>query len=76
MSAAKREREAIRARWPDEFDDGARGGFLKEYPGERERGGYPKGFHGWPLDRRNSWFAGFNKGRLDRLRDEAERRGG
>ena len=26
--------------------------------GERKKGGYPKGFHDWPLERRNPWFAG------------------
>ena len=73
MSAAKREREAIRARWPDEFRDGARCGLSQKYEGPREAGGYPKGFHGRPLDRRNSWWSGYNAGRLDRLRHEAER---
>jgi hypothetical protein len=58
----------IRSRWPAEFDGGARCGCLREYPGEREPGGYPKGFHQWPLDRRNAWWGGFNFGRQDRLR--------
>ena len=38
------------------------------FDGEREPGGYPRGFHAWPLDRRNSWFAGFNVGFHDRLK--------
>ena len=69
MSAAERERKAIRARWPDEFRDGARCGLTQKYEGEREPGGYPEGFHGWPLDRRNSWFSGYNYGRNQRLRE-------
>jgi len=63
----KAEREALRSRWPDEFRDGARCAFLREYPGDREAGGYPRGFHQWPLERRNAWFAGFNVGFHDRL---------
>ena len=56
----------LRDRWPNEFRDGARCGFLGRTDGARETGGYPSGFHGWPLDRRNAWFSGFNRGRLDR----------
>lgn len=58
----------IRTRCPDEFRDGARCAFLGKYPGDRERGGYPRGFHGWAMDRRNVWWAGFNVGFHDRLR--------
>ena len=50
----------LRQRWPTEFRDGARGAFLMRFDGQREPGGYPLGFHGWPLERRNAWFAGFN----------------
>ena len=63
---AEREREALLNRWPDEFRDGARCALLREYPGDRERGGYPRGFHQWLLDRRNAWFAGFNLGHHQR----------
>ena len=55
----------LRQRWPEEFRDGARCGFLLRFDGDRERGGYPRGFHVWPLDRRNAWFAGFNRGFCD-----------
>lgn len=65
MNAAD-EVEMIRKAWPAEFNDGARCAFLQHYDGDREKGRYPLGFHGWPLDRRNAWFAGFNKGRCDR----------
>ena len=58
----------LRSRWPDEFKDGARCAFLRRSKGDREKGGYPCGFHGWQPDRRNAWFAGYNKGRCDRLR--------
>jgi hypothetical protein len=58
----------LRERWPDEWRDGARCAFLRRFDGEREKGGYPKGFHQWPLDRRNAWCAGFNVGFHDRLR--------
>ncbi len=69
---AKREREALLGRWPVEFRDGARCGLLREYPGDREAGGYPRGFHKWPLDRRNAWYAGFNLGFHERLRAQEE----
>jgi hypothetical protein len=62
------EMTTIRTAWPAEFNDGARGAFLQRYDGCREAGGYPVGFHQWPLARRNAWFAGFNVGRRDRLR--------
>ena len=55
-------------RWPDEFRDGARRGFLLRFDADREKGGYPRGFLLWPLERRNAWFAGFNRGFHDRLR--------
>lgn len=61
-------REALRKRWPDEFRDAARCAFLRRFDHDRERGGYPKGFHGWEIERRNSWFAGFNVGFHDRFR--------
>jgi hypothetical protein len=66
--SAPAERDALREQWPAEFRDGARCGFLQRYDGDREAGGYPRGFHRWPLDRRNAWFAGFNVGFHDRLR--------
>jgi hypothetical protein len=58
----------LRQRWPTEFRDGARCGFLQQREGPRDPGGYPPGFNRWPLARRNSWFAGFNQGLHDRLR--------
>jgi hypothetical protein len=67
------EQNAIRARWQKEFDDGARCAFLCKFPGEREAGGYPKGFHRWPLDRRDAWHAGYNRGFHDRLHYSSER---
>ncbi len=55
----------IRARFPDEWAQGARCGFEGELEGGKS---YPQGFTSWPLDRKNSWFGGFNRGRCDRLR--------
>jgi hypothetical protein len=69
-------RNELRRQWQDAFDDGARCAFMMEYPGEREPGGYPKGFHSWPIEKRNAWFAGFNLGRIDCARFEAEVRDG
>jgi hypothetical protein len=70
-SAAEAERQALHARFPELFDDGERMGFRGQPdPGEREPGGYPKGFHQLPLEARNAWFAGWNIGRSarDRIR--------
>jgi len=58
----------LRAQWPAEYRDGARCALLLRFDGDREQGGYPRGFHGWPLERRNAWFTGFNVGFHDRLR--------
>jgi hypothetical protein len=44
--------------------------FLGKFEGER--GGYPKGFHHRPLERRNTWFCGYNLGLLDKQRVRAE----
>ena len=68
MSDAWADSDGLRRRWPDEWVDGARCGFLQRYDGKREPGGYPLGFHRWPLERRNSWFCGFNFGRPERQR--------
>ena len=44
------ERERQERDWPEVFRDGARRAFLMTFPGDREPGGYPRGFHRWPLD--------------------------
>jgi hypothetical protein len=67
VSGAEAQRERIKRIWSTDFDDGVRCGLLRKFEGERERGGYPKGFRQWPLDRRNAWFAGFNIGHCKRL---------
>jgi hypothetical protein len=66
--SARNGRRILRRPWPAEFADGLRCGILGD-PDEtppRERGGYPQGFHGWPLEKRNAWFAGFNFGYSER----------
>jgi hypothetical protein len=73
MNAAD-EIDQLRAQWPAEWRDGARCAFLREFPGDREAGGYPCGFHRWPLERRNAWIAGFNTGFHDRLSLKRESR--
>jgi hypothetical protein len=67
MSAVADTGNDLRARFPSEWRAGARCAFLCRFDGDCERGGYPRGFHQWPLDRRNAWFAGFNVGFHDRL---------
>lgn len=70
MSAATAERERLARAWPDGWRDGATAGHFQKYEGERKSGGYPKGFHGWPLERRNAWFAAFTYGYRKRLRED------
>jgi hypothetical protein len=48
--------------FPDEFRHGFRAAFLQKSDEPYDRGGYPIAFHGWPLNRRNAWWCGFNKG--------------
>jgi hypothetical protein len=69
--SAEAERERLERAWPEAFRDSVRAAF-GVLPPEREPGGYPKGFHSWPLEKRNAYFAGFNFGFIDRRR----RRGG
>jgi hypothetical protein len=64
----EREIAELRSRWPDEYRDGARCAFLRRFDGDRQAGGYPRGFLRWPADRRTAWFCGFNVGFHDRLR--------
>jgi hypothetical protein len=54
------ERERLFRAYPEEYNDGARRG----YTGNKR---YPRGFHDWPLERRNAWFAGWNVGYCDRM---------
>lgn len=52
----RQERRGLQRRFPEAFKDGMQSGAgLK---------GYPPGFAGWPLDRRNAWWAGANLGYL------------
>jgi hypothetical protein len=64
--APVRERARLKQAWPEAFADGERVAFLQRFAGERERGGYPRAFHRWPLNRRNAWFCGYNFGLLER----------
>ena len=66
LDRTSQEVSRLRETWPGEFRDGARCGFLGRSSGAREPGGYPSGFLGWRIDRRNAWYSGFNCGRLDR----------
>jgi hypothetical protein len=66
MTSVDAERARLKRAWPDEFADGERRAFLHRHEGEREEGGYPLGFHRWPLERRNAWYCGFNFGLIER----------
>jgi hypothetical protein len=62
--------EQIRAelcrRFPQEFEHGYRTGYLGE---PRPPCVYPEDFHTWPLVRKNSWYAGWNLGNVQRQAD-------
>lgn len=59
------ERRRLKRLYPDAFKDGLLvGAGIKEGP--REPGGYPRGFHAWPLEKRNAWWAGANLGYLQK----------
>jgi hypothetical protein len=47
---------------PPKFLDGGEVAYFGKAEGEREKGGHPKGFRDWALERRNAPFAGFNVG--------------
>lgn len=64
LDRAAEERERLRLAYPAEFTDGARRGYSSDHL-------YPSGFNDWPLERRNAWFAGWNKGYLDRKKRES-----
>jgi hypothetical protein len=70
--SAERERADLKANHPAAFREGMRLGLGLTLKAEREPGGYPKGFHGWPLEKRNAWFAGFNIGRIEHARRVAQ----
>jgi hypothetical protein len=62
--------EQIRAelcrQFPQEFEHGYRTGYLGENQPPCDAAGYMIGHHTWPLDRKNTWFAGFNLGHFER----------
>jgi hypothetical protein len=58
--------EHLQAVYPNEFRNGYRFAFLGKTDSPRDKGGYPLGFHTWPLDKRNAWWAGANRGLCDR----------
>jgi hypothetical protein len=62
MSAARNERRRLKRFYPDVWKAGALAacGIKTGLPG-----GYPQGFHGWPLDKRNAYFAAFNQAYTD-----------
>jgi hypothetical protein len=59
---ARREIERLASAWPDEYRLGYRFSRQGKADPPCDRAGYPEGFHSWPLDRRNAWWAGWNRG--------------
>jgi hypothetical protein len=57
------------AKFPTEFEHGYFAGFTGEFQEPCDAAGYPIGFHTWDLVRKNSWFAGWNLGSVQRKAD-------
>jgi hypothetical protein len=47
--APRGEAARLKRLWSEEFRDGARCAFLRQFDGDREAGGYPRGFHRWSV---------------------------
>ena len=62
-TATQRGVKRLGDQWPEEFRHGYRFGFRGKADPPCDQAGYPSGFHMWLLDRRNAWFAGWNRGR-------------
>jgi hypothetical protein len=75
LKPAAAERDRLEGLWPDAFRDGVRAGYGL-FPAVHLPGGYPHGFHAWPLEKRNAYFAGFNVGFTDRRRRRDRARDG
>jgi hypothetical protein len=70
FSAAERDR--LKAAYPGTHDAGARWSFLREFPADADRDGYPATFRRWPREKRAAWLVGASVGFHDRLRFAAE----
>lgn len=55
-------RDELLKRYPAEFEHGYLSGFTGELQSPCDQAGCPSGFHSWPLQRRNAWYAGWNLG--------------
>jgi hypothetical protein len=64
--AAAAQRAELCAKFPAEFESGYRYGVTGAVQPPCDAAGYPIGFHTWPLDRRNAWWAGFNLGHVEK----------
>ena len=63
-------RANYREKFPQEFEHGFLSGFTLEFQQPCDPAGYPFGFHGWPLDRRNAWFCAWNAGNVEGGKDD------
>jgi hypothetical protein len=70
LTAAERER--LRRAYPGTFNNAARLAFMRQFPLDANRDGYPRDFRRWPRAKRAAWLAGFDLGFHDRLRFGAE----
>jgi hypothetical protein len=65
VSRAETIRAELCRRFPQEFEHGYRSGFTGALQTPCDAAGYPIGFHTWPLDRKNTWYAGWNLGNVE-----------
>jgi len=59
LSKASGERRALFSSWPAEYRQGYDDGLKRRLK-------YPQGFNEWVSKRQDAYYAGYNRGRLDR----------
>jgi hypothetical protein len=67
---AQATRAEYREKFPQEVEHGFLSGFTGEFQQPCDAAGYPPGFHSWPLERRNAWWAGANLGYIEGRKDD------
>jgi hypothetical protein len=61
----RKERERLKATYPDAFFDGEHKGAIAAFLGELHHPEFPDGFVDWPYEKQTAWYAGWNEGVAD-----------
>ena len=70
--SAEQIRAELCAKFPAEFEAGYCFGVTAEPQQPCDAASYPIGFHTWELARKNSWYAGWNLGNVQRKADHGD----